>query len=499
MSCQETARPHERWAHLRFSVVGPLLAAPPTAGQLQAELARLAAKEWLHPTTGQPVRFGVSTIERWYYAARAEKIDPVAVLRRAVRSDCGRQRGLSDDLRRMIAAQYLAHKRWSYQLHFDNLCVLVGKDPSGPLMPSYSTLRRYMKSHELVRQRLPRRKNTPGLLRAEEKLQSREVRSYESAYVSGLWHLDFHHGSLQVLTSQGAWVTPLLLGILDDHSRLICHTQWYLAEKAEDLVHGLCQAFLKRGLPRALLTDNGAAMLAAETRQGLARLGVIHETTLPYSPYQNGKQESFWGQVEGRLLAMLENHQDLSLAFLNEATQAWVEMEYQRSVHSETGCTPLDRYLHSPQVGRPCPSAHDLRLAFCQETSRSQRRSDGTITLQGIRLEIPSRFRHFRRITLRYASWDLSHIYLTDPRSGAVLTRLYPLDRAAHAEGFRRTLPPIDNGSTPNTAAAAQDQDHSALCGDDDVAPLLRQLLAEYAATGLPPAYLPKTSAKEDA
>ena len=62
--------------------------------------------------------------------------------------------------------------------------------------------------------------------------------------------------------------------------------QWYLAETAETFVHGLCQAIQKRGLGRALMTDNGSPMLAAETREGLARLGVLHETTLPYSPYQ---------------------------------------------------------------------------------------------------------------------------------------------------------------------------------------------------------------------
>jgi transposase InsO family protein len=87
---------------------------------------------------------------------------------------------------------------------------------------------------------------------------------------------------------------------------------------------------LKRGLPRALLTDKGSAMMAAEKRQGLERLGIVHDTTLTYSPYQNGKQESFWEQVEGRLLAMLDACQDLTLAFLNEATQAWIEMEYHR-------------------------------------------------------------------------------------------------------------------------------------------------------------------------
>ena len=35
------------------------------------QLERLAEKPWRHPTTGELVRFGLSTIERWYYAARA--------------------------------------------------------------------------------------------------------------------------------------------------------------------------------------------------------------------------------------------------------------------------------------------------------------------------------------------------------------------------------------------------------------------------------------------
>ena len=76
---------------------------------------------------------------------------------------------------------------------------------------------------------------------------------------------------------------------------------------------------LGRLVPRHL-SDNGSAMTAAEISEGLARLGVLHHTTLPYSPYQNAKQEAFWGPVEGRLIAMLEHVPDLTLAFLNEAT-----------------------------------------------------------------------------------------------------------------------------------------------------------------------------------
>ncbi len=72
------SRIHERWAHLRFSVIGQLLAAPPAKGELHGAFERLAAREWQHPTTGAPVRFGVSTIERWYCQGKIEMSPPVA-------------------------------------------------------------------------------------------------------------------------------------------------------------------------------------------------------------------------------------------------------------------------------------------------------------------------------------------------------------------------------------------------------------------------------------
>jgi putative transposase len=467
---------HERWAHLRFSVVGLLLASPPPPGQLHAELERLAQMQWRHPVSGKPVRFAVSTIERWYYAAR-EAPDPVRALRRKVRSDRGSQQAVSRELGEAVRTQHTKHPRWSYQLHVDNLAVLVADKPRlGPL-PSYSSLRRWMRSHGLSKRR------PAGSLRAGERSallrrERREVRSYEAEHVGGLWHLDFHHGSLKILTAAGEWVRPVLLGILDDRSRLCCHAQWYLSETAECLVHGLVQGFLKRGLPRALLTDNGSAMIATETREGLGRLSILHQTTLPYSPEQNGKQEVFWAQVEGRLLAMLEGQPDLTLPLLNEATQAWSEMEYHRRVHSETRQTPLARFLDGPSVSRPCPELDELRLAFTAGASRKQRTSDGTISLEGTRFELPSRFRHLRRLQIRYASWDLTHVWLIDEHSGVALDRLYPLDKSRNADGFRRPLaPPAATIATTEPAG---------------IAPLLRHLMSEYAATGLPPAYIPK-------
>ena len=108
------ARSHERWARFRFSVIGPLLAAPPDRGQLQQQLKSLAAKKWHHPITGQPVQFGQSTIERWFYTARNAKRDPVQALRRKIRSDHGRHPSVSPKLRELLAnlAKLEAVAKW---------------------------------------------------------------------------------------------------------------------------------------------------------------------------------------------------------------------------------------------------------------------------------------------------------------------------------------------------------------------------------------------------
>ena len=372
-----------------------------------------------------------------------------------------------------IAKQHREHPRWSFQLHHDNLLALAREDPRLGPVPSYPTVCRFMKEQGLLRARKRRHREHPEV----DPFVTRETRSYEVAHVHGLWHLDFHQGSRPVLTAAGQWQKPQLLGVLDDRSRLCCHLQWYLDETSEALIHGLSQAFQKRGLPRALLTDNGAAMLAAETTEGLERLGIVHHTTLPYSPEQSGKQESFWGQVEGRLLPMLEGVHELTPELLNTATQAWVEEEYQRKEHSEIRESPLTRYMRGPSVGRECPSSDALRRAFRTDISRKQRRSDGTVTVEGIRFEVPAAYRTLLQLRLRVARWDLSSVGLVDPRSGDHLATLLPLDKARNAERTRRVVAPGAALEPPEPVG---------------IAPHLRALMADYAATGLPPAYLPQ-------
>ena len=81
-------------------------------------------------------------------------------------------------------------------------------------------------------------------------------------------------------------------------------------------------------------------------------------------------------------------------------------------------------------------------------------------------------------------AWDLRGVELIDPRALTPLSPLYPLNKTANADGRRRAL----QAMTTDVAAAP----------GDELPPLLRQCLADYAATGRPPAYLPHPSAEKD-
>lgn len=178
-------------------------------------------------------------------------------------------------------------------------------------------------------------------------------------------------------------------------------------------------------------------------------------------------------------MALLEGEESLTLDALNLATQAWTEQEYHRTRHSEIGATPLAHYLAGPNVARPCPSSTVLAASFRIEVKRKQRRSDGTVSLNGARFEIPSRYRHFEHTHLQYARWDLSRVDLVDPRTGAILCQVKPLDKSANANGQRKRV-----------AQAATDLSPLPPMG---LPALMTELLADYAATGVPPAYLPTT------
>jgi transposase InsO family protein len=480
-SSKDDPNARDRWARLRLLIIGQLLAAPPARGELKQRLTELSSQVWRHPIHGGDVRFGVSTLERWLALARRSP-DPASMLATMPRSDAGSVRAISVDLADAIRAQYALHPKWNVQLHYDNLKLAIKEGA----FPSYGTVLRFFRAEGLWRQREP----VSGPQRAAVPDGSREVRSFEATHVGALFHLDGHQGSLKVLNRHGEWITPIALCVIDDYSRLIAHLQWYAHENTECLVHCVSQALQRRGLPRVIYSDNGSAMISGEFSAGLHHLGILPLTTRPRSAWMNGKQETLWGRVENRLMAMLDAVPNLTLAQLNDASFAWVEFEYHQTVHRELNdTTPLQRFIAGPSTLRDCPDSETLRRHFRVEVKRNQRRSDGTVSLDGIRFEIPQAFGHLRQLSLRYARWDRSKADIVDSRPGVIQATIYPLDKASHADGRRRRVAK-PTGLSSRPVAALKDNGGITAERSDPQAPLMRHLLAQFAATGLPPAYL---------
>ena len=93
-------------------------------------------------------------------------------------------------------------------------------------------------------------------------------------------------------------------------------------------------------------------------------------------------------------------------------------MEYNRATHSRDRRAAGGALPSRPRRRSTEPDRRGLRLAFRVEETRTQRRSDGTVSIEGVRFEVPSRYRHLERLSVRYASWDLGRVHLVDARRG---------------------------------------------------------------------------------
>jgi len=442
----------------RYRIIAELIERPPAPRELATRLRAIAAKQHIFIGHEEPVRVCMRTLERWYASARNAP-RPAEALQPKLRSDRGEDRAMKKTHKDWIGTFRVAHPSWSVQLLFDNL-VATGDES----VPSYSTVLRFMRASGLL---------VAGP--ASHRRSRREVRSFEVGYVGELWHMDFHKGSRMILTEKGEYVTPLCVAFIDDKSRLACHAQWYVNETTEVLVHAFIQAVMKRGLPRTFYTDCGAAMRGAEFTTGLETLSVRQERTLPYSPHQNGKQEAFWQPLEGRLMKMVPKHTSLTLELLNKYTQAWVELDYNAKEHRETKQAPHERFLSLTSVHRPPPGIEEMRSAFALRVTRSQRQTDGTITLDGVRFEVPQSYRHIEELKLSYARWDLSRAEILCPVTNKVLTRIHPVPLERNASGIRR--------GTPDPALACALEKESVELGEAgcNLPPLLARCLEDHA------------------
>lgn len=211
-------------------------------------------------------------------------------------------------------------------------------------------------------------------------------RRFEASYPNEIWQCDVMHGPLARENESSPKRKAYLCAIMDDHSRLIIHAEFYLSETFDSLKDCLRKAVARRGIPQRFYVDNGACYRSTNLEQILAGLGIALSHTRPYTPQGRGKIERWFRTLrDGFLPISGEGGQVLSA--LNERLCAWVE-DYNGRLHSVTKATPEARFKANLSCVRPAPA--DLVRHF-RLTEYRKVKKDRSIMLAGRLFEAPAR------------------------------------------------------------------------------------------------------------
>lgn len=353
-------------ALFRISVLGPLVSRDNlTHGELRKMIDELAAKTYKIPNSNN-VHLSSKTIERWYYEWRKHNIEGLTPKER---TDKGKSQ-LSEDIQQMIITLKKDNPARSLNTII-RLIEMQGAIKKGSL--ARSSVYRLLKSHNLSK-------------RTVSEMQTIERRAYEALFAGDVWYGDVMHGP-HIQTAQGKRKT-YLVSIMDDASRLICHSVFCLDETALSIEFVLKEALLKRGMPKLFVIDNGPAYRANTLQSICARLNIRLLYCRPYEPEGKGKLERFHRTFREQFLTEVDIPSINNLDELNAKLWVWVEKIYHQTVHSALGTTPLARFQHDLLKIKPLGElALKLDEYFYHRVKRHVRK-DGTLSYENSLYEV---------------------------------------------------------------------------------------------------------------
>jgi putative transposase len=142
-----------------------------------------------------------------------------------------------------------------------------------------------------------------------------ERRSFVAVHAGDIWQGDVLYGP-QISTAYGMRKT-YLVSLLDDASRLITHCAFCLGETAVDIENVLKNAVLKRGVPKKLIVDNGAAYKSESLQSICARLQIRIIYCPAREPEGKGKLERYYRFFRETFLNEIDIKAIQNLADLN--------------------------------------------------------------------------------------------------------------------------------------------------------------------------------------
>jgi transposase InsO family protein len=226
-------------------------------------------------------------------------------------------------------------------------------------------------------------------------------RKFEAELPNDMWQSDVMHGPK--VDVGGKMRKTYLIAFIDDHSRLIPYGHFYLSENLACYLLAFENALAKRGLPRKLYVDNGAAFRSKHLEYICAYLGITLIHSKPYKPQGRGKIERFFKTVRGQFIVGFNGQ---TRDELNEAFSLWLNDMYHKRIHGGTGKTPFFRFTENMHCLRTAP---DNLKDYFRKVSRRRVAKDRTITLNGRLYEGPVALIG-KRVELLYHESEPGHV-----------------------------------------------------------------------------------------
>ena len=357
-------------AIFRVMLLGPLISREKLSrGELKTLIEGIASHTYTIPESKR-IDVSPKAIERWYYAYLKGGIDALAP---KTRSDKNTISAITEP----VKEQLLVHKQRNLSRSLNVLIQLLEKQgivAKGVL--SRATVHRFLKAHDLSK-------------RTVADANTIERRSFEAEHAGDIWYGDVMHGPM--IQSPDGQRKVYLVSLMDDASRLLAHSAFCHAETALDIEGVLKQAVLKRGLPKKLIVDNGAAYRSLSLQGICARLGIRLIYSRPYEPQSKAKLERYHRTFREQFLTELHLKSIHNLDDLNARLWAWIEEYYHQNPHGGLGSqmTPINRWrqdlLHMRSLGNLASTIDEI---FYHRIKRFVRK-DGTVTWDGNRFEVP--------------------------------------------------------------------------------------------------------------
>lgn len=237
---------------------------------------------------------------------------------------------------------------------------------------------------------------------------------------------------------------------VDDYSRKILSGRYCFDEKLPRMEETFKRMVLRWGIPQKVYLDNGSVYIAKQFAWILAQLGTAKLHHKPYQAYCKGKVEALNKTVKNDFQAEAQRAGFRTLEELNSAFSAWVDLEYNVRIHSQTGESPDKRFadaLHK-DIRRVADIAW-FEALFLMRVSRTVTKY-GKIKLESNEYPVTTA-PHGTVVEARYDPFDLSKVFIFKDKACVETTAVSKLvNRAATG------LPEESKAPGPEVSSHAQ-------------------------------------------